>query len=128
MQCKYQTVGFLKETELLSKFLTAYNSNSFIITNQKDGNYLLIEFCGKILQKCYPWMWKVTIFFRLYRKPIGNSSTGNTSFLTYDLDWRKLCKSTHWMFKALLPVLLSIRKKTPTKSHRFSDTKWIYSK
>lgn len=31
------------------------------ITNQKDGTYLLIEFCGKILQKCYPWMLKVTV-------------------------------------------------------------------
>lgn len=63
MQYKYQTVGVLKEnkfmptmTELLGKLLMAYNLKSFSITNQKDGTYLLIEFCGKILQKCYPWM------------------------------------------------------------------------
>jgi len=56
-------MGILKEnkvmptmTEFLGKLLSAYNLKGFSITNQKDGTYLLIEFCGKILQKCYPWM------------------------------------------------------------------------
>lgn len=81
MQCKYQTVGFLKETELLRKLLMAYNSNSFSITNQKDGTYLLVQFCGKILQKCYPWMWKVSIFTEYTENPEGIPAQGIQALL-----------------------------------------------
>lgn len=85
---KYLTVGVLKEkklmptmTELLGKLLMAYNLKGFSITNQKDGTYLLIEFCGKILQKCYPWMWKVTICTGYPENPEGIPAQGMQAIL-----------------------------------------------
>lgn len=68
-------------TELLGKLLMAYNLKGFSITNQKDGTYLLIEFCGKILQKCYPWMWKVTICTGYPENPEGIPAQGIQAIL-----------------------------------------------